>query len=1036
MLNCPSCGANYDRRFSDCPHCAIEAVSDRPDALIGELIADKFLIRELLGSGGMGNVYLAEDTGVGRTVAVKVLHTALVGDPRARARFITEARAASRLNHPHIVAVIDFGQTKDGRLFTAMEHLHGKSLDRLLADEHPIALARVIQIFVQVAEAVHAAHQLHILHRDLKPENIILLHGYDDFIKVLDFGIAKILDDRRRDVTVPGYVPGTPQYMSPEQATASPLTTRSDVYALGVLLYQLITGRVPFDGKSPLELMTAHVRETPVPPSRRCPNRNIPTSLDLIVLMALAKDPDQRMPSALRFRDLLLTWARSTGLSESERPGGASESLLEFWTDDDVEEFTDPVPQEWGLEETKTGPPRPLLCPMVPVHTLIGRRREAQALQNFLAGQGARALTVLGPEGIGKGRLITEAILLAERQGLEALHCPPVRSTAPLPLRAAQRIARSCLGLRSDGHVTAAELTAAADSHRLATENIAGLKELFGLESKLKDSDRAARRRERNAAFLSLVHAWADSGNRLLICEELQTYDGASRELILQLAQSQHATLPILFSVAKPEHGKSIIPLGECLEVLPLDEASRIELVSAMFADQASREVVERICLKSAGKVLSLFQLAAGMRHEGVPDPPAKLVDLIAGRIARLSENELLLVQALAVMDDAVDLDTLGEVLNRSISMQEVIPLVRRGLLARSGQHYVFAHPLIRAVLHSSIPAEVRKHLHGLVADLLRSRGALPLRIADHAYQGDIGPQAIEDLQRAAGHATELLDDTLANFWNLRALEMVRREWGRARVDADRLDEQAIAIALHLADGLRHKGDFSLAEGILEEVLSSVAAGPTARARLRLALGEMDLARRNHRRALRRLQLAQNDAVADPDPLLMQAISRELARALGALGERDAAEQLLLAALSTSDQITWRQLLLTANVGLEIGIEERLADLHPTQWQNAASEAPFAAASEIYRAQAQIAQRVGRYAAAESALMLGQGAALKSGDRSMQVRLTIELGKVQSISGKIAQAQISYSKAEALAESLHWPKGMELARTEMAKISV
>jgi|GEM_PF-6389732 serine/threonine protein kinase/tetratricopeptide (TPR) repeat protein len=1036
MNNCPLCGANYDSRFRDCPQCAADEISEKPDALLDSLVAEKFLLRKLLGSGGMGNVYLAEDVGVGRTVAVKILHASLVGDPRARSRFITEARAASRLNHPHIVAVIDFGQTKDGRLFTAMEYLHGKSLDKLLVDEHPIALARVIQIFAQVAEAVHAAHVLNILHRDLKPENIILLHGYDDFIKVLDFGIAKILDEQRRNVTIPGYVPGTPQYMSPEQATASPLTPRSDVYSLGILLYQLITGRVPFEGQSPLELMTAHVRQMPTPPSQRCPNRNIPPSLDLIVLMALAKEPDQRMPSALRFRDLLLAWARSTGLSQPERPGGETDSLLEFWPDEGLDDFADPVPQEWGVQETQTGRPRPSLLPMVPVHKVYGREQESQRLDEFLGRDGARSLTLLGPEGVGKGRLITEAILMAEKRGLTPFHCQPVRSTAPVPLGTVRQIARHCLGLKQSGSVVPEALLPASETLGLGSESIPGLKELFGLENILKDSDHVSRQRERRAAFISLVRLWSEASRRLLICEELHTYDGASIELLMALARKPDLELAIVASAVKADHGRGSASLGDVLEIQALDETSRREWVSSMFAGKAEPAIVEEICKRSSGNVLSIFQLTAGMRHEGVPDPPAKLVDLIAGRIARLSENELSVMQALAVIDDAVDLDTVGEVLDRSISMQDVSPLVQRGLLARSGQHYVFAHPLIRAVIHSSIPAEVRKHLHSLVAELLRRRGGVPLKIADHAYQGDIGPQAIEDLQRAAAQAQALLDDPLAVFWNMRALELVRREWGRARVDAERLDEQAIEIALALADALQHKRDFSLAEGILEEVLSSVAAGPIARAKLRLSLGRMDLARRNHRRALRRLQLAQNDAVASPEPILMQAISRELARALGALGERDAAEQLLLSALPSSDEITWSQLLSTAQVGLEIGLEERLAGLNAEQWQNAASGAPYVAAAEIYLAQAQIAVRVGRLGAAENALVRGYGAAFKSGDRSRQLEITSELGRVQALAGKIDEATQSYRQARDLAEALHWTEGFERVATELEKIGV
>jgi serine/threonine protein kinase len=186
----------------------------------------------------MGRVYRAEQTNLGRTVAVKIIHPHLVGEENAAARFITEARAASRLNHPNSVAIIDFGKTPDGQLYLVMEFLRGKDLARVAYEEGPLPFRRIVDVLRQTLAALAEAHHLEIIHRDLKPENIILepVRTGGDFVKVVDFGLAKMRDRVAAAViTSPGIVCGTPEYMSPEQGRGDPLDARSDLYAVGVI---------------------------------------------------------------------------------------------------------------------------------------------------------------------------------------------------------------------------------------------------------------------------------------------------------------------------------------------------------------------------------------------------------------------------------------------------------------------------------------------------------------------------------------------------------------------------------------------------------------------------------------------------------------------------------------------------------------------------------------------------------------------------------------------------------------------------------
>lgn len=279
------------------------------DPLVGRFVAGRrFQIEELIGQGGMGKVYRARHLALDRAICLKMLKPALLEDPTLVGRFEREAKAASRLNHPNGIQVLDFGRDDDGGLFIAMEYVQGKDLRIVLRDEWPLPEERLCTIIAQVLSALAAAHAHKVIHRDLKPENIMVEQRRDqrDFVKVLDFGIAKILDSDLPGLTRGDVVCGTPQYMAPEQATGTQLDARCDLYAVGVLLYQLATGHLPFDGDNSMEVLTRHVNELPVPPRKRRPEAAISPALEALILRALQKDPELRPQSAEEFRDLLL----------------------------------------------------------------------------------------------------------------------------------------------------------------------------------------------------------------------------------------------------------------------------------------------------------------------------------------------------------------------------------------------------------------------------------------------------------------------------------------------------------------------------------------------------------------------------------------------------------------------------------------------------------------------------------------------------------------------------------------------------------
>ncbi len=324
---CPSCAralpAGSDRI---CVHCgaalnvprkraepAIAAGRPARDPLIGQTVAGRFRIEELVGQGGMGKVFRARHLALDRLVCLKMLKPTLLEDPTVVGRFEREAMAASRLNHPNSIQVLDFGRSQgEGALYIVMEYVEGKDLRALLRDEWPVPEERLCRIIAQALAALGEAHAHHVIHRDLKPENIMLeqRRNHPDFVKVLDFGIAKILDSDLPGLTRSDVVCGTPQYMAPEQATGGQLDARSDLYAIGVILYQMTTGQLPFDGPNAMDVLTRQVHELPQPPRKREPRAPISAAMEALILRALAKDPARRPQSAEEFRQLLLDLPR------------------------------------------------------------------------------------------------------------------------------------------------------------------------------------------------------------------------------------------------------------------------------------------------------------------------------------------------------------------------------------------------------------------------------------------------------------------------------------------------------------------------------------------------------------------------------------------------------------------------------------------------------------------------------------------------------------------------------------------------------
>ena len=311
MKTCPLCSREFPDNVKFCPNDGQTLRAKGPLAdLVGQVVADRYHIIKKLGEGGMGAVYLGEHVKMGRKSAIKVMTQAMANDPDAVSRFNREAANASRLSHPNICQIYDFGETSDGLIYLAMEFIEGCSLSDLIEREGSLPPARAGSILRQSADALQVAHDQTIVHRDIKPDNIMIVQARDgsDVAKVVDFGIAKAVagDETGQKVTKTGLVVGTPEYMSPEQLSGDKLDGRSDIYSLALVMYKMLTGVLPFRADTAQETMIKRLTDNPLPLEEARPDIVFPPRLQAVMDRALSRSVSDRYSSAAEFgRDVV-----------------------------------------------------------------------------------------------------------------------------------------------------------------------------------------------------------------------------------------------------------------------------------------------------------------------------------------------------------------------------------------------------------------------------------------------------------------------------------------------------------------------------------------------------------------------------------------------------------------------------------------------------------------------------------------------------------------------------------------------------------
>jgi serine/threonine protein kinase len=417
-----------------------------PDPLIGRVINDRFRITALIARGGMGKVYRAEQAPLGRVCALKVLNPNYAGDqdPEFHKRFFLEASIASKLTHPNTVTIFDYGRTEDDVYYMAMEYLAGDTLHRAIREAGHFPEERAAHVARQICRALREAHSLGVIHRDLKPANIFLVeHGDEtDFVKILDFGLVKnVSDNKGEDLTQTGLFMGSPKYMAPEQIRGDRVDARTDIYALGIILYEMIAGKVPFDRPNSVNILMAHVNEEAPPLRQMNPNTQVSPAFEEIIARCMAKIPDQRFGS---MDEVLAALKRMGGNAFTQTFNGTGEFSAVA--------ATGSLPR--GLIDSGSGPavevpPAPQSGPgsMSVPGTLSASGNVVTPL-----GGGAELIPIAGlsnppPSGGSKGVLVTAVVgalviagvvgYAATRPGPSPAASAPSLPTAPAPLPSA-----------------------------------------------------------------------------------------------------------------------------------------------------------------------------------------------------------------------------------------------------------------------------------------------------------------------------------------------------------------------------------------------------------------------------------------------------------------------------------------------------------------------------------------------------------------------------------------------------------------------
>ncbi|PRQ08237.1 serine/threonine-protein kinase [Enhygromyxa salina] len=1069
---CPQCEARVLDEHRFCPSCGsdLSSVSSLDgDPYLGVVIEDRYRIEELLGSGAMGRVYKAEQTALHKPFAIKILSPQLTNDPDSQARFANEAHNCASLNHPNVVSVVDYGRTHDGITYLVMEYIEGRSLEQIIYDEFPLTRERIADLILQVLAALAEAHGLGVLHRDLKPENILVqsLRTRGELLKVLDFGIAKLMDDApnaraRPGLTSQGAVCGTPEYMSPEQACGLKLDQRSDIYAVGVILYQMLTGRPPFESDVAVEILHRHIHEVPKPPSEVL--GKTPDPLEAVCLRALAKERDGRYADAAEFREAIVEAARlghqaqihCTNCQEQMRPVDRYCPACGIPAPDQHA-----ITPNWRVERRSTRALRQATGEATAEVLLraLPSRLAGEAWAAVLAAAerqlqypkpGLMTQVIAGGSGAGKSRLLDELCDRAEQHGWRVLQtgCEPTGAmTALWPIR----VAVSSLLAVDHRSATPGEINRAANLIGLSYEALPGMQELFGVGVGAgvgaNAIEYAVRRRE---CFTSAVQALTEVSGRplVLVFDDVDRWDAPSRRVLQQLvrARSEH---PILLLVATAEEKRDW--LHSPVVALPRLGPTEIEA----WAEGLSKSKSALPARLASHAPMTPFELELAVRSLPAAGQTVDVVDAINAWLGNLAANERQVIELASLLGERMtldDVDALRETdpLGQPGDLRRHLnALVHAGLLtAVDGRTWEFRSRRICEHIPTTMDRNRARHLHREAAIRTESAQLSPTVRALHLLRAQPSRvrdtpgrvqtvELIEALREAAVTAIASFDDPKAVRLLRTALKACRR-----LADEDRLQHEAHLIA-ELIDPFCFTDRVDEAIDTLRKVLGTGQA-PELESEMHRALGRCLSRKRDWKGAIDAYQRALGPLIAQGRRPALLELYADLAGAYASAGQltrgiKELSEGLDMCTLGDGpraiiDVSMWRYLLAAAD------LHERSGDsLKARTW---AEHALFQAerrnenlgVMRCHEFLGRLLRALDQAMLAEQHVGRGLELARKIGDRRTSAEFLLLRASLRVDGDRPDDARRCLDEALRLSELLEWERGSKRAREGLAAL--
>lgn len=1012
-----------------------------------------------LGQGGMGVVYLAQDVNIGRRVVLKLLKADLASDPRMEERFHREARASAAVAHPNITTIYEVNQY-EGSWYICMEFLEGETLRSLIGRRGALPFAEAVRIAASTADALGAAHEVGIVHRDMKPENIMITSAGQ--VKVLDFGLAAFTDALIRPpdigaletavdrLTGHGVAIGTLHYMSPEQAAGRAVTPASDVFSLGTVLYETVTGFPPFRGETSLAVLHAIAYDQPPLLSTRRPD--VPPALDRAVRRALRKDATQRFSSGRAMRDELLRVLPShelevTGSREALRPpaSGADPSLVGS---------LETVVKADGFKSD-----------------LVGRHQEMRTLMarldQAIAGEGSLVL-ISGEAGVGKTRLVNEMARRGELRGAGFLQGRCLFREGGLPYHPFLEAAGQLIAYLGLDEEDAFERYVNERMPQLAGR-LPILKSFLHVAGQESSAALIADKDHLLDAICALFLAFARQRPMILFVDDLHWADEASLDLLQYLARSCRQSQGIIVGTYRPEEldesGAPAHPLGRLLDRMSAgDLYTEIKLGRLGASDTATiisstldgarldSDFIDLLYHETAGNPFYVLETIRLLIEDGTLKQeqgswkltqslervtiPGRVHDVVTRRLSRVSSIDREVLEIAAAEGMVFHSDTIASCLGSP--RIRVLGALQRAekehhLIHAEQERYTFDHPLIREILYETIIPELRSEYHRLMGDYLSAnRAGRPGVDASIAYQYlEAGQEeaALPFLIEAGARARRL-------YANAEALTALNRAetilttledvaLPRAAIPGDRL---ALAIRLRKERGALHQRlgehDRAMSDYLAMQRIATVAALPQKQAHALCLMAELYYAMGEYDQAFERARLAQELAMQAGD-------KKSLSNALRVMGEihfyRAEYDQALTAHNQSID--LQRQ---TDDIAGYAENLNKVGNIHLTRGDRDKADMVYKAALALGR------QSGNRLAAAESLNNLGvlhyyggeADAALEHleeclaikreiGDRRSLARSLSNLGMVLEMRGDLAAAVTTHQEALALIRGIN-----------------